>query len=371
MTKTTSGCVFFEGFELDPADRRLTRGGAAVELNARYFDALVLLAGEPGSLITKDRLLDEVWRGVPVTDEALTQCIKTLRQKLGDDAAHPRFIETVPKHGYRFIAEITFEGTPRAQTERSWSRLVLLGLGGTVGGGIAGVIGGLLYGFGADSQAIEPIGGASVFLVLLCLNIVVGLAGGAGVSFGIVTAGFLSRRPWQWSVAGGALGGLLVGGFVKLLGLDAFNLLIGQSPGNITGAREGLLLGAALGLGLWLGARNRPAPALRLSMFYAGIAGAIVGALVPLLGGRLMGGSLELLARQFPASRLQLDQIGALFGEQGLGPIALSVTGAVEGLLFGGCTIGAIVLADRDLSAARRASPSLPHTRSAAPQSSR
>ena len=65
-----------------------------------------MLVGEAGKLVTKDRFLDEVWRGVPVTDEALTQCIKTLRRQLGDDAASPRFIETVPKHGYRFIAPV-------------------------------------------------------------------------------------------------------------------------------------------------------------------------------------------------------------------------------------------------------------------------
>ena len=56
--------------------------------------------------MSKDRFLDEVWRGVPVTDEALTQCVRTLRRQLGDDAAEPRFIETVPKHGYRFIAPV-------------------------------------------------------------------------------------------------------------------------------------------------------------------------------------------------------------------------------------------------------------------------
>jgi DNA-binding winged helix-turn-helix (wHTH) protein len=96
----------FDRFLLDPDDRRLSRDGAAVELNARYLDALALLVSEAGRLVTKDRFMDEVWRGVPVTDEALTQCIKTLRRQLGDDAARPRFIETVPKHGYRFIAEV-------------------------------------------------------------------------------------------------------------------------------------------------------------------------------------------------------------------------------------------------------------------------
>ena len=96
----------FERFSLDVRDRQLRRDDAPVELNGRYLDALALLVGEPGRLVSKDRFLAEVWRGVPVTDEALTQCIKTLRRQLGDDAGRPRFIETVPKHGYRFIAPV-------------------------------------------------------------------------------------------------------------------------------------------------------------------------------------------------------------------------------------------------------------------------
>src|SRR3989337_2278878 len=96
----------FERFCLDPRDRQLRRDDVPVELTARDLDALVLLVREQGALVSKDRFLEEVWRGVPVTDEALTQCIKTLRRRLGDDAASPRFIETVPKHGYRFIAPV-------------------------------------------------------------------------------------------------------------------------------------------------------------------------------------------------------------------------------------------------------------------------
>ena len=93
------GCFRFGPFLLDADDRRLTRDGAPVELNARYLDALALLVRERGKLVSKDRFLDEVWRGVPVTDEALTQCIRTIRRQLGDDAANPRFIETVKWRG--------------------------------------------------------------------------------------------------------------------------------------------------------------------------------------------------------------------------------------------------------------------------------
>src|SRR5688500_20231638 len=101
------GCFRFDRFQLDPRDRQLTRDDAPVDLNSRYFDALALLVREQGKLVSKDRFLEEVWRGVPVTDEALTQCIRALRKALGDEAAAPRFIETVPRHGYRFIAPVT------------------------------------------------------------------------------------------------------------------------------------------------------------------------------------------------------------------------------------------------------------------------
>src|ERR1044071_273136 len=96
----------FDNFSLDPAERRLFAGEMPVELNSRYFDALLLLLQHPGTLLSKERFLQEVWQGVPVTDEVLTQCIKTLRRQLGDSATRPRLIETVPKHGYRFIAAV-------------------------------------------------------------------------------------------------------------------------------------------------------------------------------------------------------------------------------------------------------------------------
>src|SRR5215208_5437915 len=141
-----AGCIHFDRFLLDPADRQLRRDGEPVELSARYFDALALLVREPGKLVSKDRFLEEVWRGIPVTDEALTQCIKTLRRQLGDDASRPRFIETVPKHGYRFIAPVELaedEGTATLPQQRqSWRQVALLGAAGTIGGGIAGLVGG-------------------------------------------------------------------------------------------------------------------------------------------------------------------------------------------------------------------------------------
>ena len=344
----TSATFRFDRFELDAADRRLLRDGEPQELNSRYLDALALLVREQGRLVSKDRFLDEVWRGVPVTDEALTQCIKTLRRQLGDDAARPRFIETVPKHGYRFIAPLEGNVT-RVLSERhsAWSDALLLGAAGTLGGGMAGFLGGLIYGFAAASGRPQPgVGGISVLLVILCVTIAAALMGGAGVSFGIVLGNRAAGRKWWGNIIGGALGGLIVGATVKLLGLDAFTLLFGHSPAGITGATEGLLLGGGVGLAAWLAFRAGWAR-LRRSAAIAAVIGAGAGVLIASVGGTLMAGSLDLLARTFPDSRLRLDQIGTLFGETGVGPVTRLVTSALEGALFTACVVAAMILAQR------------------------
>ena len=349
----TTGILRFDGFELDPGNRRLSRDGAPVELSARYLDALLLMARDQGRLVTKDRFHEEVWGGIPVTDEALTQCIATLRRQLGDAAGSPRFIETVPKHGYRFIARVEWvAGDDGASASRpldpSWSAFLAVAGAGTAGGGIAGLLGGLIYGLSAAAQ--PGVGATSVLIVLVSLSALVGFAGAAGVSFGIAAAGFARAYRGLWTVVGAAAGGMLVGAVVKLLGLDAFNLLLGRAPGDIAGAPEGALLGGAVGLGAMLAGRG--VSSLRRAVAAAVLSGGIGGVLVSLLGGRLMLGSLDALAQSFPGSQLRLEPIGALFGERGLGPIGEAVSSGLEGALFGGCIVGAMLLARRSLGAA-------------------
>ena len=294
--------------------------------------------------------MGEVWRGIPVTDEALTQCIRTLRKQLGDDAARPRFIETVPKHGYRFVAPVEVLGSaapPPSAPREPWRETLLLAGAGTVGGGIAGFIGGLVYGLAGASQPLAPgMGAVSVLLVLLCLTILVALIGGVGVAFGIAAAGRLTGRAWP--IAGGALGGLAVGAIVKFLGLDAFNLLIGRSPGDITGPFEGIAIGTAVGVAYVIAAALESCPRWR-RIAVATLCGAAGGALVVALGGHMMGGSLDLLSHQFPDSHLRLDRIGAWFGEAGFGRTAQLVTAALEGGLFAAGVVTAMRLAQRNL----------------------
>lgn len=345
--------IRFDRFTLDPNQRQLRRDGRPVGLNSRYMDALALLVREDGKLVSKDRFLDEVWKGVPVTDEALTQCIRTLRKQLGDDAARPRFIETVPKHGYRFIAPVQHPANAApaqvAENRRSWTRLSVAAAAGVAGGAVAGLLGGLFYGFAAAGEPLgQGTGATSVLLVLLAITLAVAMAGAAGVSLGIAAAGLATRPFGPWTAFGGAVGGLMVGAFVKLLGLDAFELLFGRSPGDITGAGEGAVLGAAVGAGAWLAMRLNPL-SVRRAILLGASCGATAGVLVSLAGGRLMVGSLDLLARSFPQSRLRLDQLGSLFGESGFGPLSQTVLAAVEGALFAGCLVGAMVLAEQKL----------------------
>lgn len=360
-----AGVFRFERFSLDPVDRQLRRDGATVELNARYFDALALMVRDHGKLVSKDRFLEEVWRGVPVTDEALTQCIRTLRRQLGDDAGRPRFIETVPKHGYRFIARVSqAEVEPAAEAvtapqpapDGPRSLLVRLGMAGMTGGALAGLLGGLFYGVVGVLQPLGMgMGGLSVLLVLLCLTALLALVGGAGVGFGIAVTVGPSGRPGPLSIVGGAVGGLVVGAVVKLVGLDAFDLLFGHSPGDMTGAPEGALLGGMIGAAVWFNARAKVGPPIRRCVAAGALAGLAAGVLIPLLGGRLMGGSLDLLAQGFPASRFRVSQIGAVFNETGFGLTSQLVTAGLEAMLFGGFVAGAMAIACRRIQPASTA----------------
>ena len=336
----------FAGFELDIAERQLRRDGTEIALNARYLDALILLVRERGQLVTKDRFMDAVWRGIPVTDEALTQCIRTLRRTLGDAAGDPRFIATVPKFGYRFVGAVEEDGAEPPLAPRPavldaalvQSPIWRVGARGAAGAVAAGVIGGLTYGVLGATLAVPAQSGALSFvLVLACITIAVAAIGGGAVAFGVAAAIQRSSPRSPLVILGGALAGLIVGAVAKLLGIDAFALLLGRAPDGITGAPEGLALGTAVGLALWIATRHAGS-----TKRHAGLAGMILGAaaglIIALLGGRLLAGSIDLLTHTMEGARLDLGRIGALLGEPGFGLRSRMLTGIAEGALFGGFT---------------------------------
>src|SRR5262245_48233828 len=96
----------FGPFVADRVRYRVVRDDAVVELTPKLLDLLFHLVDRAGALVTKEELLDSLWPDANVTDNALTQAVSELRQALGDDAGDPRFIKTVARRGYRFIAPV-------------------------------------------------------------------------------------------------------------------------------------------------------------------------------------------------------------------------------------------------------------------------
>lgn len=332
--KSPDHTLRFAEFTIDPANRQLFRDGAPVELGGRYFDALVMLVRERGQLISKNRLHEEVWRGVPVTDEALSQAIMALRRALGDDAARPRFIETVPRHGYRFVGEVTGgpAADPPAPVAFANERLRLIA-GGVTGAAAAGLLVGLAYGTFAASAG--PGSALSLVLVLVCVSMLAALVSGLGIAGGIGWQSAPGRSEWWRPVAGGAFGGVVVGGFARLLGLDTLRLLTGTAPDRIAGAGEGLVIGLAAGLSYWLATRSGGGAVARFGP--AALLGGLGGLAIALAGGTLMAGSLAALVARFPAAGLSLGWASDSRW--------LAAAGAFEGALFTALVVAGMVRA--------------------------
>ena len=96
----------FNAFVADQAAYRVTRNGAALDLTPKLLDLLFYFLDRPGQLVTKEELLDAVWPGANVTENAMAQAISDLREAIGDEAAAPTFIRTIARRGYRFIAAV-------------------------------------------------------------------------------------------------------------------------------------------------------------------------------------------------------------------------------------------------------------------------
>jgi DNA-binding winged helix-turn-helix (wHTH) protein len=99
----------FGEFTFDPRRKRLTRGDTAVELSEHQLDVLAHLVAHAGEIVSKDALIEAAWGGVAVTDNSLEQAISGLRRALGDKSRTPQIIQTVPRRGYRFAADVTRE----------------------------------------------------------------------------------------------------------------------------------------------------------------------------------------------------------------------------------------------------------------------
>ena len=96
----------FDAFALDPGQHTLTRGGDLMPLSPHLVDILGHLVAHQGEIVTKNELLETFWPDVNVTENTLTRAIADIRKVLGDPAGSPRYIQTVARRGYRFLAAV-------------------------------------------------------------------------------------------------------------------------------------------------------------------------------------------------------------------------------------------------------------------------
>jgi DNA-binding winged helix-turn-helix (wHTH) protein len=104
----------FDPFELDLATGELRKGETPIRLQPQPLKVLLLLAGRAGQLVSRDEIQKQIWTNETFVDfdQGLNYCIRQIRAALSDEADTPRFIETVPRRGYRFVANVASVAAP-------------------------------------------------------------------------------------------------------------------------------------------------------------------------------------------------------------------------------------------------------------------
>ena len=112
----SSKAIRFDVFELRPDSNELFKGGSKIKLKPQAARVLGILAERAGEAVPREEIKNALWSGDTFVDfdQSLNSCITQLRSALGDDPGAPRFIETVPRHGYRFVGRLESKPRPRA-----------------------------------------------------------------------------------------------------------------------------------------------------------------------------------------------------------------------------------------------------------------
>src|SRR5580658_7784424 len=101
----SANLVSFDAFEVDLRAQELYQGGRRIKLQVQPFQVLAMMLERPGEVVTREEMQKRLWPADTFVDfdHSLNTAIKKLRQALGDDKKKPRFVETLPKRGYRFL----------------------------------------------------------------------------------------------------------------------------------------------------------------------------------------------------------------------------------------------------------------------------
>jgi DNA-binding winged helix-turn-helix (wHTH) protein len=115
----SANVIRFEGFEVDLRAQELYKAGRKIKLQVQPFQVLAMLLERPGEVVTREEMQKRLWPADTFVDfdHSVNTAIKKLRQALGDDKNKPRFVETLPKRGYRFLASVKKPAMSTAATE--------------------------------------------------------------------------------------------------------------------------------------------------------------------------------------------------------------------------------------------------------------
>lgn len=142
MTTPHAPLLQFGPFTLNVAEAQLARDGQAIALRPKAFELLVALARRPGELVTKDELLDVVWGRRFITEGVIKSVVGELRTALGDDPKQARWIETVPRRGYRFVGQAEPRvGAPEPRVPAPLASAPRLTVAGNVAEALSPIIG--------------------------------------------------------------------------------------------------------------------------------------------------------------------------------------------------------------------------------------
>ncbi len=219
------------------------------------------------------------------------------------------------------------------------SRWASASVGGAMAGVLAGSLGGVALWLVPESQA-----GLDVVLALALVGGVAGAIGAAGVGAGLAAAEALARSRRAVALAlCGATGGAIVGGLGHQLGRAIASGVFGRDLSSAGGILEGLVIGAAAGIGYAMSTSPLPGGGMaaprgqartRTAIVTGGVC-ALAAVLLTLAGGHLVASSLDMMAAAFDGSKVGLAPIARLLGEEALRPVTRTLVSALEGLLFG------------------------------------
>jgi transcriptional activator of cad operon len=120
MERPSKNKLLIGDWQVDPASGEISRNGRTTRLEVRAMRLLLCLAGRPGEVVSIEELLNRGWGDVAVSSDSVYQAMTSLRRQLGDDAKQPKYIETVPRLGYRMVAKVRpWTGSPEPERQQA------------------------------------------------------------------------------------------------------------------------------------------------------------------------------------------------------------------------------------------------------------